>query len=137
MICRRVPGAAPLFLLIYSGRNKIWGFPKGHIEPGENERTAAIREIAEETGLRHVRFIEGFRAEDIYEAKSPYGPNKGNLIEKHSIYLLAITDDTHVTVDNNEITDHRWVDEATCRELLAFDGIKKIFAAAAAALKTP
>lgn len=137
VVCRIPPGGAPLFLLIYSGRNKIWGFPKGHIEPGESEHDAARREIAEETGLGAVRFIEGFRAEDIYEAKSPYGPNKGAIIEKHSIYFLALTDETRVTVDNDEIIDHRWVDEASAGALLAFAGIKKVLAAAGAALRTP
>ena len=28
-----------------------WGFPKGHIEPGETPEAAALREIAEETGI--------------------------------------------------------------------------------------
>lgn len=29
----------------------IWSLPGGHIEPGEAARTAALREIAEETGI--------------------------------------------------------------------------------------
>lgn len=28
----------------------IWTFPKGHVEPGETPREAALREVAEETG---------------------------------------------------------------------------------------
>jgi 8-oxo-dGTP pyrophosphatase MutT (NUDIX family) len=48
-----------LFLLIYSNRNKIWGFPKGHIEPGEDEKDAVLREIKEETGISDLRFISG------------------------------------------------------------------------------
>ena len=35
------------YLLLLS---TYWGFPKGRIEPGEDERTAALREIKEETG---------------------------------------------------------------------------------------
>ena len=31
-------------------RNGRWDLPKGHIEPGEDAATAAVREIAEETG---------------------------------------------------------------------------------------
>jgi len=31
---------------------KIWTFPKGHIEPGETPRQAALREVLEETGYR-------------------------------------------------------------------------------------
>lgn len=28
-----------------------WGFPKGHLEPGETSRQAAVREVKEETGI--------------------------------------------------------------------------------------
>ena len=30
----------------------LWSLPKGHIEPGESAEQAAIREVAEETGIR-------------------------------------------------------------------------------------
>ncbi|OIO04885.1 MAG: NUDIX hydrolase [Elusimicrobia bacterium CG_4_10_14_0_2_um_filter_56_8] len=29
---------------------KVWTFPKGHLEPGETPEQAAVREVAEETG---------------------------------------------------------------------------------------
>lgn len=28
----------------------VWTFPKGHLEPGESDETAAVREVLEETG---------------------------------------------------------------------------------------
>lgn len=31
-----------------------WGLPKGHIESGEEETEAALREVREETGLEHL-----------------------------------------------------------------------------------
>jgi diadenosine hexaphosphate hydrolase (ATP-forming) len=41
-------------LLLIMMRNlkgeKVWTFPKGHIEPGETPEAAAVREVAEETG---------------------------------------------------------------------------------------
>ena len=30
----------------------VWTFPKGHVEPGETPREAALREVEEETGWR-------------------------------------------------------------------------------------
>jgi 8-oxo-dGTP pyrophosphatase MutT (NUDIX family) len=30
----------------------LWSLPKGHVEPGETEQEAAIREVSEETGIR-------------------------------------------------------------------------------------
>ncbi|MCL4387265.1 MAG: NUDIX domain-containing protein [Patescibacteria group bacterium] len=38
-------------LVIYRGKYGDYTFPKGHIEPGENPKIAAEREIEEETGL--------------------------------------------------------------------------------------
>lgn len=32
-----------------------WGFPKGHVENGESPGEAALREVAEETGLADLR----------------------------------------------------------------------------------
>jgi len=46
-------GTAPLFLLIRDSYEN-WGFPKGHVESGENADRAALREVTEETGLTHL-----------------------------------------------------------------------------------
>lgn len=49
-IVYRLDRGKPRYLLIRdSYRN--WGFPKGHLESGEQPEAAAIREVAEETGL--------------------------------------------------------------------------------------
>jgi len=115
-----------LFLLIYSGRNKIWGFPKGHIESDEIEKDAASREIKEETGIADMRLIDGFREEDIYQAVSNRGPHKGNAIEKHSIYFLCETKSKDAVVDATEITDYKWLSAIEAEKLLVFDSLKQI-----------
>jgi len=43
----------PLVLLIRDSYDN-WGFPKGHVEPGEPTDRAAVREVEEETGLLHL-----------------------------------------------------------------------------------
>ncbi len=47
----RLERGKPRYLLIRDSYSN-WGFPKGHLEPGEEPGMAAVREVAEETGLR-------------------------------------------------------------------------------------
>jgi len=47
-------GAEPHVLLIRD-RYHHWGFPKGHLEGAETAAAAALREVAEETGLTELR----------------------------------------------------------------------------------
>ena len=50
----------PKFLLLKYPKG-YWGFSRGNIEPGEDSRTAAIRELKEETNLEPVKVFEGFK----------------------------------------------------------------------------
>ncbi|MEI7772292.1 MAG: NUDIX hydrolase [Chloroflexales bacterium] len=44
------PDGGPLILLICD-KYGVWTLPKGHLEAGEDDADAAVREIAEETGI--------------------------------------------------------------------------------------
>jgi 8-oxo-dGTP pyrophosphatase MutT (NUDIX family) len=57
-------------LVLRAYRN--WDFPKGLVEPGENELDAARREVAEETGLAGLDFPFG----DEFKETVPYAGNK-------------------------------------------------------------
>jgi 8-oxo-dGTP pyrophosphatase MutT (NUDIX family)/phosphohistidine phosphatase SixA len=39
-------------LLVHRPKYDDWSFPKGKLDPGEHQTAAAVREVAEETGLR-------------------------------------------------------------------------------------
>jgi 8-oxo-dGTP pyrophosphatase MutT (NUDIX family) len=51
---------------------KNWDFPKGLVEPGENELAAAKREVEEETGLADLDYPFG----DEFKETVPYSGNK-------------------------------------------------------------
>ncbi|HEX4932470.1 MAG TPA: NUDIX hydrolase [Gemmatimonadaceae bacterium] len=98
----RVEDGRPLFLVIRdSYRN--WGFPKGHLEPGETAGAAALREVAEETGLPDLRL----RAE--IETIDWYFRFRGRLIHKVCHFFL-MESDTVVTCPQRDegITACRW-----------------------------
>ncbi len=40
------------WLLINPAGTDRWQFPKGHIDPGESSKATAVREVAEECGVR-------------------------------------------------------------------------------------
>lgn len=50
IVHRRRPGGHEVVLVHRAGREE-WSFPKGKLDPGEDEPTAALREVLEETGL--------------------------------------------------------------------------------------
>jgi bis(5'-nucleosidyl)-tetraphosphatase len=56
----RRQGGKILYLLLQHIRGH-WAFPKGHIEAGEKSLEAARREILEETGIKNIRFLGGYR----------------------------------------------------------------------------
>ncbi len=47
--------------LMMKYRHGRWDFPRGHIEKGETELQAAMRELHEEIGVRIRHFVPGFR----------------------------------------------------------------------------
>jgi 8-oxo-dGTP diphosphatase len=50
VVYRHDATGAPLLLLIHD-RYGRWTLPKGHLEEGESDQAAAVREVLEETGL--------------------------------------------------------------------------------------
>jgi|SRR3989344_929490 len=59
IVFRENAGRQEWLLLSIDGRR--WDFPKGNIEKGEDVLTAALREVAEETSLKDVSIVPGFK----------------------------------------------------------------------------
>src|SRR3972149_3415713 len=95
IVFRRAPQPHYLLLHYESGH---WDFPKGHIEPGEEARETARRELKEETGISDVRFLDGYKGTLRY-----FFRQKGIVIFKIVIYFLAETDQSDVTLSSEHI----------------------------------
>lgn len=105
------------YLLIKSQNGDI-GFPKGHIEQGENEETAALREIYEETSIR-AKLVRDFKETVIYTM--PNGKNKT------VIYFIAKYE-KQIPKHNEgfEHNEYMLLEFDKALELLSFDNTKEV-----------
>lgn len=98
------------FLIVESVLHHTWGFPKGHLEKGETEQEAAIREVAEEVGL-HPKFDFDFKREIEYLTEE-------NTMKKVDFFLSQFDDRQHVVDQVSEILASKWVTAAEVKKFL-------------------
>ena len=101
-------------LLVHRPRYDDWSFPKGKLDAGEHVVAAAVREVAEETGL-HVRLgppLEGQRY-----------PVNGGRTKAVSYWTGRVvgSDDVDGYRPNDEIDRVAWVPYDEALELLSYD----------------
>jgi len=69
IVYRAVASGAEYLLLQTSYGQHHWTPPKGHVDPGEDEWTAAVRETKEEAGLRETDLHFVKEKEDKFKVK--------------------------------------------------------------------
>ncbi|MFA6336536.1 MAG: NUDIX domain-containing protein [Candidatus Paceibacterota bacterium] len=107
VIFRKEQGEIFYLLLHYAGSKPgsrgYWDFAKGHLEEGETEEAAARREIEEETGLKDLSFVSGFRQSIDYFFKF-----KGRTVFKTVAFFLAETRKKEITISDEHI-GYQWL----------------------------
>ncbi|MGD0993219.1 MAG: NUDIX hydrolase [Gemmatimonadales bacterium] len=134
VVFRRTPENGALFLLIRdSYRN--WGFPKGHVEPGEERADAARREVAEETGLADL--VIHVPVQDI----DWFFRFRGRLIHKTCAFYLMESAAGEVCPQKDEgITACRWLPFEEAFKTVSYANAREVLRAAGqlvAALAVP
>ena len=120
------------FLLLDYGRH--WDYAKGHLERGETDEQAALRELREETGIREIALLPGFSREIIYHFQS----SRKGLVRKEVIFFAArLPDDPPQEVTlSHEHTGHAWLPLAPALERLTFANARAVLTGVAAFLES-
>ncbi len=106
-----------------------WDFPKGHVEKGENLEETVKREVEEETGLKDIEFIKGFKEHIKYFFKF-----KGKNIFKIATFFLVETRTEEVKISWEHI-GHKWLSYEEAIARLNFKNAKEILKKAKAFLE--
>jgi len=112
------------FLVLRASTHGTWGFPKGYLDPGEEEEEAARREFREETGLPGFRTHPGFHAFVSYTVDS-----RGMLRQKTVSYSLGEAYEGPVLL-SPEHDAYAWLEPPGVMERIPFENLRKVFASA-------
>ncbi len=104
------------YLLIKNMSGHI-GFPKGHIEFGEDEKKTAMREVYEETGVR-IKITDSFREYYCYTIN--------NFIRKKAVYFLSSFNPANIKMCIREISEYKLLDYNEAYETLSFKHDKDV-----------
>lgn len=119
----------PEYLLLHylSGH---WDFPKGKLESGEDAKTAAIRELQEETGLTGAQLYDGFSHDLAYHFRG----KDGQPIEKTVTFFLGKVATKDVRISHEHI-GYAWIPYELAHRQLTFENAKELIQKAHAFLR--
>lgn len=102
-----VLGDAGTIAIVRNHTRSKWFFPKGGIDPGETDEEAARREIAEETGLTDLEFIDDLGTYERFGI-TPDGIENTEILKTIHMYLFAAPMHSPIRGEN-EIAEARWL----------------------------
>jgi len=119
----RLHGGRVEVALISVGSEPRWQLPKGMIGPGEDNETAAMREVREEAGVETDLIAPLDRIEYWYVSHS-----QGRRIRFHKfVYFFLLRYLSGDPKDHDhEVNDARWVEIDAAIRLMSFESERKV-----------
>lgn len=108
-------------ILLIQDAKKRWTIPKGHVEPGEEPRVTAEREIQEETGLQKMRVLNW-----LGKVNFRYRRNKTLVIMSMHIYLVEAQGETNELEPEDWLNDIKWLPAMEAIDKIEYEDISKL-----------
>lgn len=107
-------------LLIQDSKGR-WTIPKGHIEPGENAKQTAIREIGEEAGLFHIQVLTW-----LGKIHFQYRRIDKLVLMTTQIYLVRALDDAEIPTKEQWMRGIKWFKFNDALNAIEYEDIEKL-----------
>jgi len=117
---RHVKTGEVQILLMQDAKNR-WTIPKGHVEPGEEPRETAEREIREETGLKEMKVNSW-----LGKVNFRYRRSHTLVLMTMHIYLVEGLGETDKLHPEDWLNDIKWLPAAEAVDKIAYDDIGKL-----------
>lgn len=92
-------------ILLHTGLENNWSFPKGHVEDGETPVETALRELKEETGITDVSLIG---SAPLFHEEYKIIRNLGEKLKVND-YFIGFVKDKNAKIQPEEIRESAWL----------------------------
>jgi ADP-ribose pyrophosphatase YjhB (NUDIX family) len=113
-------------IVVVKQKGDSWSLPKGGIEPGEDAKTAARREIQEETGLTQVKFIKELGTYQRYKI-SHGGESEDQKALRVITLFLCSTDEDKLAPEDPDNPEARWTQANKVADILTHPKDKEYY----------
>lgn len=121
IVFRRNPKTQQLEILLMQDAKNRWTIPKGHVEPNEEPRATAEREIIEETGLQQMRVYDW-----LGKVNFRYRRNHTLVLMTMHIYMVQGLGKTDELKPEDWLNDIKWLPANEAIDKIAYEDIGKL-----------
>jgi len=118
---RRNQTTKQLEILLIQDAKDRWTIPKGHVEPNEEPKATAEREINEETGLKEMKVFNW-----LGKVNFRYRRAQVLVLMTMHIYLVQALGDTNDLNPEDWLNDIKWFPANEAIDKIAYDDIGKL-----------